>query len=344
MKNIAIIFGGVSTEHEISISSATSVIENMNKKKYKILPIYIDKTGNWYKYKKNINDIKRLEVGCYPNELEKIDNVIEVLKKQDLILPILHGKNGEDGSIQGFLEVIGKKYVGCKILSSSLCMDKVYTKMIINNTKINQAKYIYLKYEKGGYLYINEFFEEKKVSLKNIDKLILEKLNYPVFIKPSRSGSSIGISKVYDKLELKKALDIAIKYDNKILIEENIIGKEIECAVLEENKVIVSTPGEIITDYYTYEAKYENDTKVLIPACVNEEVINKIKEFAIRAFKAVDATGLARIDFFVTEDNKIYLNEINTMPGFTDISMYPKLFFYDGISYSKLIDKLLSLD
>ncbi len=344
MKKIAIVFGGSSCEHEVSITSATSMIKAINKKKYNIDLIYIAKNGVWYKYTKDIETIKETQIEKYAKDLEKIDNIVKQLQIYDIIFPILHGKYGEDGSIQGLFEMIGKKYVGSGVLASSLCMDKIYTKIIIDKAKIKQAKYLYLKYEKNKYIYIDDEFNEKNINLKTLNTLIINKLNYPVFIKPSRSGSSVGISKVNNIDELSKALEIAKEVDNKILIEEAISGKEVECAILEDNKIIASTLGEILTDdhFYSYYEKYEsNKENTLIPARVDKKQMKKVQQLAIKAFKAVDAKDLARIDFFITDKNEIYLNEINTIPGFTEISMYPKLFSYDKIEYSKLIDRLI---
>lgn len=346
MQKVCIIFGGTSTEHEVSVSSATSVIENIDKNKYSITPIYIDKNGTWYKYNKEISQIKTLSVGEYPKELEKISNIIEELKKYDVAFPILHGLYGEDGTIQGLFELLNIKYVGCKVLSSSLCMDKVYTKLIFEESNINQAKYLYIKYQNGKYIYVDKTFKEKEVTLSDIDNLITNELKYPVFIKPSNSGSSVGINKAYNKEELEKYLSIATNYDKKILIEETIIGKEVECAVLGKNEVIASSVGEIQADddFYSYDAKYQNkNSKTIIPAPIAPEITKEIQTLAIKAFKAVDGSGLSRVDFFIGKDNKIYINEINAMPGFTSISMYPKLFEYSGINYKELIDKLIEL-
>lgn len=347
MKKIAILFGGLSTEHEVSICSASSVIENINKSKYDVLPIYMDKEGNYFKYIKNINEIKKIPVGEYPLELEAIDNVFGTLKKVDVIFPILHGLYGEDGTIQGMFELLNKKYVGCKVLSSAICMDKVYAKVIFDKAKIKQAAYLYLKVIDDKIYQIDETFNIKEISYDEIDNLISNKLKYPVFIKPSNSGSSIGINKANNKEEMIEYVKYASIYDKKILIEETINGKEIECAVLgKDNDVIASTVGRIIPadEFYSFDAKYKNDKSLaLIPTDLDESVVKEVKKLAIKAFNAVDGSGLSRVDFFATENNEIYINEINTMPGFTDISMYPKLFMYDGLSYSDLIDKLIEL-
>lgn len=344
---ICVIFGGISTEHDVSVVSGTSVIENLNKKKYEILPIYIDKKGNWYKYTKDVNKIEALSIGRKPKELEKIDNIIDYLKKADVIFPVLHGIGGEDGSIQGLFKMINKPYVGCGILASSVGMDKVYTKIICEKAGINQAKYEYIRKVGKDYIYIDKNFNEEKYTLQKICEKIEENIEYPMFVKPSNSGSSVGINKAKDIKELKKYIKYASKFDRKILIEEEIIGKEVECAVLGNEDVVASCVGEVISaeNFYSYSAKYNNaESKTLIPAEIPEEISQKIRETAIKAFKAIDGKGLSRVDFFVEKDtNKIYINELNTLPGFTKISMYPKLFEAVGITYEKLLDKLIEL-
>lgn len=339
---LGVIFGGMSTENEVSCVSGTSVIKHLNKEKYEIFPIYIDKVGNWYQIKnENLELIEELE------NKELIDNIIEYIKQMDVIFPVLHGMYGEDGTIQGLLELLKIPYVGCGVLASSLGMDKVYTKIIFDKAKISQAKYIYIKKYQEKYIYINSEFEEKDVTLEEISNITKEKLKFPVFVKPSNSGSSVGISKVNNISELKNAIKKAGKYDNKILIEEGIIGKEVECAVLGNENVISSCIGEIkaADEFYSYEAKYNNqNSKTLIPAEITDEKSKKIENLAIKAFKAINGKGLSRVDFFIEEKTgKVYINEINTLPGFTNISMYPKLFEAVGIEYSELLDRLIQL-
>ena len=344
---LAVIFGGTSTEHNVSVVSGTSVIKNLDKSKYEILPIYIDKDGIWYEYTKDIEEIDVLQIEEEIKELKRIDNVLELLKKQDVIFPVLHGLNGEDGTIQGLFEMIKKPYVGCKVLASSACMDKVYTKVILEKAGINQAKSEYIRKFKDKYIYIDKSFNEKICNLDEVCKILETKLNYPMFIKPSNSGSSVGISKAKNYEELKKAIEYASKFDKKILVEEEIKGHEVECAVLGNEDVIASFVGEIKSadEFYSFDAKYKNqESKTFIPADIPDSIQEEIRKQAIKAFKAVDGKGLSRVDFFVEKDtNRIYLNEINTMPGFTKISMYPKLFEHYGINYSKLLDKLIEL-
>lgn len=323
---VGVIYGGMSTEHEVSIASAKNVIDNLDKKKYKIYPIFIDKTGVW-----SIDG-------------KKIKNIVEELNTLDIIFPVLHGKYGEDGTIQGMLEIINKPYVGCKVLASSICMDKIYTKCILEKANINQAKYIYIKNEN---IYVNDELETIELQNDEIIKLVEEKLGFPVFVKPSNSGSSVGVNKACNGSELIRAIEKASIYDKKVLIEEAIEGKEVECAVLGNDYPKASSVGEIMPaeEFYTYDAKYNNsNSQVNIPANLSESKISEIKRLAIKAFKATDCKGLARVDFFIQNGTeKVYLNEINTMPGFTQISMYPKLWKFEGLKYSNLLDEIIEL-
>ena len=327
MIKLGIIYGGVSTEHDISVMSAKSVIENLDKEKYEIHEIYINKYGKWYEV---IDD-----------EKEEIYNLIWTLKKLDVVFPVLHGLGGEDGTIQGMLEMLQVPYVGCKVLASSVGMDKVYTKIIFEKAGIPEAPYVYIKKKESGYIIVNENFEEEEFKVESITK----KLNYPMFVKPSNSGSSVGVKKATNNEELKMAIENASQYDNKILIEQGINAREVECAILDGTEVRASTVGEIMSaeEFYSFDAKYNiPESKTIIPADISKEQIEQIQKLAIRAFKAIDGSGLARVDFFIEKDtNKIYINEINTMPGFTKISMYPKLFEAVGITYTELLDKLI---
>lgn len=328
MIKLGIVYGGVSTEHDISVMSAKSVIENLDKEKYEIHEIYINKYGKWYEV---IDD-----------EKEEIYNLIWTLKKLDVVFPVLHGLGGEDGTIQGMLEMLQVPYVGCKVLASSVGMDKVYTKIIFEKAGIPEAPYVYIKKKENGYIIVNENFKEEEFKVESITK----KLNYPMFVKPSNSGSSVGVKKATNNEELKMAIENAGQYDNKILIEQGINAREVECAILDGTEVRASTVGEIISaeEFYSFDAKYNiPESKTIIPADISKEQIEQIQKLAIRAFKAIDGRGLARADFFIEKDtNKIYINEINTMPGFTKISMYPKLFEAVGIKYSELLDKLIA--
>lgn len=323
MVKLGVIYGGISTEHDVSEMSAKSVIDNLNKEKYEIHEIYINKYGKWF------------EQG------EEIYNIVWTLKEMDVVFPVLHGLGGEDGTIQGMLEMLKIPYVGCGVLASSIGMDKAYTKLIFDKAGIPQAPYLYIQKTDEGYVIINDNFEEEQFEIEKITS----KLQFPMFVKPSNSGSSVGVKKATNEEELKIAIENAGQYDKKILVEQGIDGKEVECAILDGKTVLASTVGEIIPaeDFYSFDAKYNmQESKTVIPANILDEQIEEIRKLAIKAFKAIDGKGLSRVDFFVENNtNKIYINEINTMPGFTKISMYPQLLDAVGISYSELLDKLI---
>ncbi len=344
---LGVIFGGMSTEHDVSIVSATSIIKNLNKEKYEVLPIYIDNEGKWYCYAKNVEEIEVLKVGEKLDNIEPIENVLQYLRNLDVAFPVLHGLYGEDGTIQGLFELLKLKYVGCRVLGSSICMDKAYAKVIFDKAEISQAKYMYIKAKNNDYRYIDNNFNEQKLTLDEISKKAKEKLGFPVFVKPSNSGSSVGIKKANNEEELKQAIVYAAKFDTKIVIEEEIIGREVECAVLGNEDVEATCVGEILPaeEFYTFDAKYNNaQSRVVIPAQISYEKQEEIKKLAIKAFKAVDGKGLSRVDFFIKKDTEeVVINEINTLPGFTQISMYPKLWENSGLKYSELLDKLIEL-
>lgn len=341
MKKIAIIFGGKSTEHEVSTSSGLFVSKNIDTEKYQKTNIYIDKKGNWYEYETNNYNI---EFGKNLENLKPIENVLEYLKNFDCIFPVLHGKYGEDGTIQGLFELLNIPYVGCKVLSSSLAMDKAYTKIVLNQAKIKQAPYKYIIKEKNEYTNVDENLNQTKTSLEDISKNVKKDLGFPVFIKPSNYGSSIGITKANNEEELKKSIILAGKYDKKILIEKGITGKELECAILEKGEIITSPVGEILSanEFYDYNSKYKNnDSKTTCHASITKEQENEIQKIAKKAFLALDCKEISRIDFFLDEKGEIYLNEINTLPGFTQISMYPQLFESMGIDNKELVNSLI---
>lgn len=343
-KRLGVIFGGTSTEHEVSIVSGTSVIKNLNKEKYEIYPIYIDKAGEWYEFEL---DNKTYKVGDEIVGTKKIENIWNYLKTMDILFPVLHGLQGEDGTIQGMFELLKIPYVGTRVLGSSVCMDKVYSKMIFEKAKLNQAKYVYIRKFEDQYIYINEDFSEEVLDIQETVNKIMEKIDFPMFVKPSNSGSSVGISKAKNKDELINSIIEASKFDKKILIEENINGREIECAVLGNEEVKASVLGEILPAeaFYSFSAKYQNsDSKTVEAPDLPEELTKKVRELAVKAYKAADCQGLSRVDFFVDDkENKIYINEINTLPGFTEISMYPKLWEKSGLTYTELLDKLIEL-
>lgn len=327
MIRLGVIYGGISTEHDVSEMSAKSVIENLDKEKYEIHEIYINKYGKWFEFKNG--------------EKEEIYNLLWTLKDLDVVFPVLHGLGGEDGTIQGMLEMLKVPYVGCGVLASSVGMDKVYTKIIFEKAGIPQAPYMYIKRKDDEYVIINENFEEEEFKSEKITS----KLKFPMFVKPSNSGSSVGVKKASSVEELKRAIENAGQYDCKILVEQGIDAKEVECAILDGKDIFASTVGEIQSaeEFYSFDAKYNiPESKTVIPAEITNEQIEEVRKLAVRAFKAIDGKGLARVDFFIEkETNKIYINEINTMPGFTKISMYPKLFEAVGISYSDLLDRLI---
>lgn len=341
---VGVVFGGMSTENEVSVVSASYVLSNLDKEKYEIYPIYIDKSGEFWKYK---DKLEPREFGKKIEQKEKIENIFEYLKKVDVVFPVLHGLYGEDGTIQGMLEMLKIPYVGCHVLASSVGMDKVYAKVVFEKAGINQVKHEYVRKYKDKYIYIDNKFNEEILTDLEVANIAVKNMKFPMFIKPSNSGSSVGVKKAENIEELVSAINYASQFDKKVLIEEGIIGKEVECAVLGNEEVIASCVGEIkaADEFYSYDAKYNNvESKTEIPANLPKEVSESIRNQAIQAFKAIDGKGLSRVDFFVENGtNKIYLNEINTLPGFTSISMYPKLFEHEGIKYKDLLDKLINL-
>lgn len=343
-KKVGVIFGGTSTEHDVSVVSGTDIMRNMDKDKYEIFPIYIDEQGKWYKYE--LTD-KIFRVGDKIVATDEIENICNYLKTLDVVFPALHGLSGEDGTIQGMLELLNIPYVGSKVLGSSICMDKVYAKIIFDKANLLQAKYIYIRKCKDNYIYVDDAFNEKVCAIEEIVDIANEKIKYPMFVKPSNSGSSVGINKATNREELKFAIEHAEIFDKKILIEEGIKGREIESAVLGNEELIVSILGEVLAadTFYSFDAKYMNqESRTEMPAKLSEKLTKQVQEAAKKAYKAADCKGLSRIDFFVDEENeKIYINEINTMPGFTQISMYPKLIEKTGIPYKDLLTRLIEL-
>ncbi len=342
---VGIIFGGKSAEHEVSLQSAKNVIDALDKNKYEAVLIGIDKTGKWYLNDESkfllsagysetikISDEKNNEVAFAPESSGELINLHENKsgKKIDVVFPILHGPFGEDGTMQGLLKLAGIPFVGAGVLGSAVGMDKEITKRLLRDAGINIGKFL-----TGRENSLPSFMEiEKEIGL-------------PFFIKPANMGSSVGINKVKSEADFEAAVKDAFKYDRKIILEEFIQGREIECSVLGNDNPIASVPGEIISnhDFYSYEAKYiDEDGAILeIPAKLSNELVHRIQDMAVNVFRVLECEGLARVDFFVTENNEIFVNEINTMPGFTKISMYPKLWEASGISYSELIDKLIVL-
>ncbi len=343
-KKLGVVFGGMSTENEVSVVSAESILNNLDREKYEVFPIYIDKQGNWWKY---IENGQKREFGARVENKEKIENLIEYLKNLDVIFPVLHGLYGEDGTIQGLFELLKIPYVGCRVLASSVGMDKVYTKIVFEKAGLNQTPYEYVRKYKNNYIYVDKNFNENIMTLKEVVEKITKNLKFPMFVKPSNSGSSVGVRKADTLEELIENIEYAASFDKKVLIEQGIDGKEVECAVLGNEEVIASCVGEIKSadEFYSYDAKYKNEeSRTEIPADIPEELSNEIRKQAIKAFKSIDGKGLSRVDFFIENStNKIYINEINTLPGFTSISMYPKMFEASGVPYKELLTKLIEL-
>lgn len=299
---IGVLFGGKSAEHEVSLVSAKNIIKALDKDKYNITPVKINKDGKF---------------------------VFKIVKKFDVIFPIMHGPFGEDGSIQGLLKLADVPFVGPSVLGSALGMDKDVMKRMLRDAGIKIGKFVTLR--------IGD-----KVDFKKIKK----ELGLPMFIKPANMGSSVGISKVRDEKDFKKAVKLAFDFDNKIVIEEFIDGREIECAILGNEVPMASVPGEIIAgqDFYSYDAKYTDSTSVCeIPAKIDKNTASKVQEISLQVFKVLNCEGLSRVDVFLKKNGEVVVNEINTIPGFTDISMYPKLWEASGISTPKLLDRLIEL-
>ncbi len=341
---IAVLFGGKSAEHEVSLQSARNVIDALDKEKYEVILIGINKAGKWLlsntsNYLLHNNNPKLIKLNKSNKEVSLVvqssGNLTDIHTKKthgkiDVVFPVLHGPYGEDGSIQGLLKLAGVPFVGAGVLGSAIGMDKDVMKRLLKEAGIPVAKFIVLR---AG----------EKISFRSIIKT----LGFPVFVKPANLGSSVGISKVKNEKEFKKALHNAFQYDSKILIEEAIKGREIECSVLGNEKPIASVPGEVIPshEFYSYKAKYldENGATLQIPAKLPKLTVKKIQGTAIMAFKVLNCEGMARVDFFLKKNGGILVNEINTIPGFTAISMYPKMWEASGIPYPKLLDILIRL-
>ena len=341
-KTVGLLYGGKSAEHEVSLSTALAVIKAIDFDKYEVHPIYITLDGEWRKgtqLTKPLESVEQLQIEsdsiARSNDISQfLVNANGDLNKYDVIFPLLHGTNGEDGTVQGLLEVLNLPYVGNGVLASAAGMDKVVMKQLFEIAGLNQVPYVYFL----------------RVDWVKDQTTILEKceteLTWPMFVKPANLGSSVGISKASNREELIKAINFALKYDRKIIVEQGVKAREIEMAVLGNNQPKVSVAGEIKqnTEFYDYESKYkDNSTSLIIPAVISESVANTMKDMAIRAFKILDCSGLVRSDFFVTDEDEVLINEVNTMPGFTPVSMYPLLWQNSGLSYPELIDTLIEL-
>ncbi len=340
-KKIAVLFGGQSSEHEVSCMSAPNVIDHIDKEKYEVLLVGITEDGRWLKAE-SVEDIRsgawrESKVGAIlsPDATQKGVLLLEdgraALEPVDVVFPVLHGLWGEDGTVQGILELAGIPYVGCGVLASAVSMDKVYTKIIVDALGIRQADYV---------LVLGSELDDMAAAVARVEA----KLAYPVFVKPSCAGSSRGVNKAHDRAELEAALREAAHHDQKILVEETIIGREIECAVLGAGEVQASGVGEILAaaSFYDFEAKYYNaESKTVLDPVLPEGAAERVREAAVRIFKGVDGFGLSRVDFFVQADGGVVFNEINTLPGFTAISMYPMLWENKGVSKDELVERLI---
>ena len=346
--NVCILFGGMSPEHEVSLRSAESVLNNIDHEKYNVYPVGIAKDGDWVLFKGE--DYSMLPAGTWQSFEGNRRCAISPIRGQgllcfegdcvvretiDVVFPVMHGENCEDGAMQGLLKLAGIPYVGPHVAASAVAMDKTLTKLVMDNAGIPQAAWQLVR------------ASELKHRLDAIVEQLEGRFVYPMFVKPAGTGSSVGVSKAADREALVKALEFAGRYDEKILVEEFIRGREVEVAVMGNDNPVASICGEIDSgaDFYDYEAKYVTDTSTsYIPARISEEAQEQVRELAVKGYKAIGCQGLSRVDFFVCyDDERIVFNEINTLPGFTSISMYPKLFAASGIPYTQLIDQLLEL-
>lgn len=347
---VGLVFGGRSGEHEVSLASARSVMANLDSNRYEIVPIGITKSGTWL-----VGDepTRTLVQGMQTTDEHTTAVTLtgdptlrrliplpgnEPLKENgvlDVIFPVLHGTYGEDGTLQGLLEMANVPYVGCGVLGAALGMDKEKMKMVFSSIGLPSVEYVVCRRN------------EWERSPETVINVIEQSIGYPCFVKPVNLGSSVGINKAHDSMELEHAIVIAASYDRKIIIERGINCRELECAVLGNDEPIVSVVGEVIAsgEFYDYNAKYiDGKSQVIIPADVPPAIAEEVRQQAIKAFLALDLSGLARVDFFLErETNKVYINEVNTLPGFTEISMYPKLWAASGLPYTQLLDRLIEL-
>ncbi|MBD1382158.1 D-alanine--D-alanine ligase [Metabacillus arenae] len=341
---LGLVYGGKSAEHNVSLQTALAVIKALDLTKFEIHPIYITSNGEWIRGNQlegAVSDVKLLQLdkGEIVSPLALNQDLFpaktEIKQEQiDVVFPLLHGPNGEDGTIQGMLELLNMPYVGNGVLSSAAGMDKVIMKNLFAQAGLEQASYVW---------FIKNDWDK---SPENAYSRVESELGYPCFVKPANLGSSVGISKCNDRAGLEKAFKEAFEYDRKVIVEEGIAGREIEIGVLGNDHPECSVVGEIAPkkDFYDYQAKYEDgNTDLIIPAEVSEEEYEMIKEMAIKSFKAIDGAGLVRADFFLTKDGRALINEVNTMPGFTPFSMFPLLWKHTGVEYPQLIEKLVHL-
>jgi len=341
---VGVIFGGRSGEHEVSLVSATSIIKSLDRGKYEVVPIGIAQSGRWLSSDWTLQMLKskdglELEPERFlvpePNRQALMSVDGESSSQLDVVFPVVHGTYGEDGTLQGLLELANIPYVGAGVLGSAVGMDKIVQKQLYEQASIPIAKYVWF--------HSSECKSKPKKLVAEIEK----RLKYPLFTKPANTGSSVGISKAHNRKELMEYLSVAADYDRKVVVEQGVKNaREIECAVLGNDDPIASIAGEIIpsNEFYDYDAKYvDGKSTAVIPAHISKRMVKEVQRFAVKAFRVLDLAGMARVDFFVTKNDNIYLNEVNTIPGFTSISMYPKLWEASGISYGELLDRLISL-
>ncbi|MBM6617711.1 D-alanine--D-alanine ligase [Bacillus suaedaesalsae] len=342
---LGLLYGGKSAEHKVSLQTALAVTKALDLTKFEVHPIYITDKGEWIRgaeLQAPATDVKALQLGTNDQVISPVSLNQELFPAQvsqnngaiDVIFPLLHGPNGEDGTVQGLLELMNIPYVGNTVLSSAAGMDKVIMKNLFAQAGLKQAKYV---------SFIRKEWEKNKESLTNE---IEENLGYPCFVKPANLGSSVGISKCKNREELEVACHEAFQFDRKVIVEEGIIGREIEIGILGNDEPECSVAGEIAPkkDFYDYKAKYEDgDTELIIPADLTEEQYEELKTLAVKSFKAIDGAGLVRADFFLTREGEFLINEVNTMPGFTPFSMFPLMWQNTGVSYPELIERLVNL-
>ena len=346
--SVCILFGGISPEHEVSLRSAESVLNNIDHNKYNVFPVGITRDGDWILF--GGTDYSLLPSGQWTDHPGNRRATISPVRGQgllrftaegvseqkiDVVFPVLHGENGEDGAMQGLLQMAGIPYVGSHVAASAVAMDKTLTKLVVDNAGVTQAAWKLVR------------SDEAEERMDRVLDALEAQFAYPMFVKPAGTGSSVGVSKAAGREALREALLTAGAYDKKILVEEFIHGREVEVAVMGNDSPVASICGEIDSgaDFYDYDSKYVTDTSTAyIPARIPEDVAEQVREAAVKVYSVIGCQGLSRVDFFVTyEGNRVVFNEINTLPGFTSISMYPKLFAASGIPYSQLIDQLLEL-
>lgn len=340
---VGLIYGGKSGEHEVSLQTAFAVSKAFDYDKYEIIPFYITKQGTWKVGQTMTAPFRALDQLELDNGAGDTGDAVQMLfqgltsgeQAIDIAFPLLHGTNGEDGTIQGLFEMANLPYVGAGVLASAAGMDKVIMKKLFAEAGLEQCKYCYFN--------SSEWESRQEVLVHGIE----EKLGYPCFVKPANLGSSVGISKAKTRDELVQAIEFALRYDVKVIVEEFVDAREVEVGILGNDEPLASVPGEIVSssEYYDYSAKYsDGKSQMIIPAQIDTELADRIREVGVQAFKAIAGNGLCRADFFVKKsDNTIWINEVNTMPGFTPYSMYPLLWRETGVSYEALLDRLIGL-